>query len=314
MALSFDVDQSGERDVHVEEQSEEGEAIRCRRTHSAPTKAERARHNLTHIPFRNWCRHCVVARGVSTQHRTRRKDEEREVAEVVLDYCFMRDLEGEEAVPVLVIKDRWSKLLSVHVVPSKGAGCEWVVQQVKRDLQRMGHHGRLILKSDQEAAIVDLLNEVTRARGDVPTVVENSAVGDSQGNGFIERGVRSVEEMVRTLKFDLEERLGESLSVHHPVFAWILEHVVDLINKVLIGSDGKTAHQRLKGKRYLGELYVFGTPHYVPCFRQSSGWTYERKMARGYMAWQAFQHKRELSHEDGGRGSCTREVGSGDAS
>ena len=126
------------------------------------------------------------------------------MAEVALDYCFLRDSEGEQNVPVLVMKDRWSKLLTAHVVPSKGGSTEWVIEQARRDLQRMGHHGRLILRSDQEAAIVDLVNEITRARGNAPTMVENSAVGDSQGNGFIERGVRSVEEMTRTLKLDLD--------------------------------------------------------------------------------------------------------------
>ena len=39
------------------------------------------------------------------------------------------------------------------------------------------------------------MSEVARTRGDAVTVSEHSAAGDSQGNDFIERAVRNVEEM-----------------------------------------------------------------------------------------------------------------------
>ena len=56
--------------------------------------------------------------------------------------------------------------------------------------------------------------------------------------------------MARVLKLDLEHRLTTRLEVTHPVFAWLVEHAVDLHNKFLVGSDGKTAYERLKGKKY----------------------------------------------------------------
>ena len=56
-----------------------------------------------------------------------------------------------------------------------------------RDIERMGHHGRIVLRSDQEPALVDLANHVARLRGDAATVLEHSPK-DSQSNGMIERG------------------------------------------------------------------------------------------------------------------------------
>ena len=59
--------------------------------------------------------------------------------------------------------------------------------------------------TDGEPAILDLMGEVARLRGDLPTVLEHGAPGDSQSNGFVERAIRSVEDMIRTHKLALEE-------------------------------------------------------------------------------------------------------------
>ena len=42
-----------------EEEEEEEEAVRGRKDPAEPSRDERARHELTHVPFRPWCRHCV---------------------------------------------------------------------------------------------------------------------------------------------------------------------------------------------------------------------------------------------------------------
>ena len=63
------------------------------------------------------------------------------------------------------------------------------------------------MKSDQEAAIVDVLREISNLRGSRGTL-EHSPVADSHSN-------RSVEEMTRVLLFDLSSRAGSPISVHY---------------------------------------------------------------------------------------------------
>ena len=89
-------------------------------------------------------------------------------------------------------------MVSAHVVPLKGAVLDWVIQQCARDLERLGHHGQVTLKSDEEV------------RGSRGTLLEHSPVADSQSNGLFERGLRSVEEMTRVLLFDLLKSCRES--------------------------------------------------------------------------------------------------------
>ena len=38
------------------------------------------------------------------------------------------------------------------------------------------------------------------------------------------------------------------MDVHHPVFAWLVEHAADLVTKALEGEDGETAWERTRGK------------------------------------------------------------------
>ena len=60
---------------------------------------------------------------------------------------------------------------------------------------------------------MDVLKEIANLRGSRGTLLEHSPVADSQSNGFIERGIRSVEEMTRVLLFDLSSRVGSPISV-----------------------------------------------------------------------------------------------------
>ena len=55
-----------------------------------PTKEEREEHEKTHLPFRNWCRHCVRGRG--KEEVCRKGGRIPEAPEVHLDFMFM----GEE--------------------------------------------------------------------------------------------------------------------------------------------------------------------------------------------------------------------------
>ena len=151
-----------------------------------PTASERLEHNKTHFPYRSWCPICVAARGLPHPHRAK-PAEERTVPTVCYDYCFLRNQQGGTYASVLVGKDRDSKLLSAHVVPSKGSEHHWVVLQTARDILKCGHHGSVTLRCDQEPALTDLMTEVAKTRSPAPTIFEHSGVEDSQANGMIER-------------------------------------------------------------------------------------------------------------------------------
>ena len=70
-----------------------------------------------------------------------------------------------------------------------------------------------------------LVSELVRLRGDAVTVPKHPAVGDSQGDNFIERAVRTVEEMFHSLKLDLEARISQKLNITLKLIFWLVEFV-----------------------------------------------------------------------------------------
>ena len=65
-----------------------------------PCREEREEHEKTHMPFRNWCRHCVRARqGGGMQGSQGGHD----MAEVHLDFMFMGDEGEDRTLAVLVV-------------------------------------------------------------------------------------------------------------------------------------------------------------------------------------------------------------------
>ena len=69
------------------------------------------------------------------------------------------------------------------------------------------------------------VSELARMWRDAVTVPKHRAVGDSQENNFIERAVRTVEEMVRSLKLDLEARISQKLNITLKLILWLVEFV-----------------------------------------------------------------------------------------
>ena len=110
---------------------------------------------------------------------------------------------------------------------------------------------KIIIKTDQEPAILAVAVDVVRMRaanGSDETISENSVAYSHQSNGVVERGVQSVEGMIRTMRSALEERMGEELLISDAVWPWLVEYSSYLLNRVEVGHDGKTAYERLKGK------------------------------------------------------------------
>jgi hypothetical protein len=159
---------------------------------------------------------------------------------------------------VLVRRFSDSQALICNVVPMKGAGVEWTVKQIVRDIEKMGIFGTITLRSDQEPALVDLLKSVAKERGEARTLLEHSAVGESAANGKAEKAIQTAEEMARTFKLDLEDKIKGVLPVTSAAFTWLMEHVADIENKCHVRLDGTTSYEQIKRKKHNGEMFQFG--------------------------------------------------------
>ena len=97
-----------------------------------------AEHELAHLPFRDWCPHCVRGEGVSAAHQ-QRKQEETQVPFISVDYMGLTKREPEEGEnPIIVLIDRKSKMKHANVGKNKGADDHYAIEIVALDIINMG--------------------------------------------------------------------------------------------------------------------------------------------------------------------------------
>lgn len=214
-----------------------------------PSRMEVEDHCKTHLPYRNWCRHCVRGKGTEAAHR--KGKEEGNMPEFHVDFAFPGD-EGEKGtLTMLVAKERRTKAVMATVVPSKSTG-EFVARRIIAFMKELGcNYIPVAMKSDQEPAIMKTVEDVTRMRaamGGQEMVVEHSPVYSSASNGVVERGVRTVTSQMRVMRSALEEKVGAKWSQEHAVWTWLAEYAGWLVNRAEVGHDGKTPYERTKGK------------------------------------------------------------------
>ena len=79
--------------VTEREEGEEGREPKRVKAQKRISQEERDKHELTHTPYRSWCKYCVWARGREmVHHRIPEKEKEKaEVTRISIDYMFMSE-------------------------------------------------------------------------------------------------------------------------------------------------------------------------------------------------------------------------------
>ena len=196
---------------------------------------------MTHLPYRSWCTHCVRGRGEAHPHH-KSGDEERDVPELHMDYCFMGKVD-EKAQPILVMKERDTRMMYSTLVGEKGTVDEHVIKRIITFIKELGYESaKIILKSDQESSVKSVIDAVIRARRDAPTITEYSPVRSSGSNGVIEREIKEVLGQLRVMKSALDTRVGVDIRGTSNKLPWMVEYASVLINRY---SWRRTAKPRM---------------------------------------------------------------------
>ena len=124
-----------------------------------PSAQEVDEHNVTHLPYRSWCNHCVRGRGRALAHHRVREDADdkaRRRPRVSVDYFYLGRRE-EECLPLLAILEQ--RTFSV-AMPCKGVtDHQYPVTIVVKLLRCLGLQDA-VSKTDTERSLVALRNEV----------------------------------------------------------------------------------------------------------------------------------------------------------
>jgi len=171
-------------------------------------------------------------------------------------------LEYMRGMPILVAIDESTDWMGAWVVPEKGDN--WYAIKVLAGYIEETGHRRVILKSDQKRAIIKLKNAVKRESG-VEIACEESPVGEPKSLGSINVQIQILQVQVRTLRDATEVRYKKRMEGDSPMIPWMVLHATGIINRFRVRSDGKTAYQRVKGRKFtqamaeVGECILFST-------------------------------------------------------
>ena len=124
-----------------------------------------------------------------------------------MDYTFLQQDMSQEVLDEQSGEEQEAKAaeratMKVLVMVETECMEPWIAPRMCEDLQTIGFSGgKIVIKSDQEPAMVDLVNEVAKIRSKQTgggNAMDQSRVGDSDSNGKIERAIRKLKGPIRT--------------------------------------------------------------------------------------------------------------------
>ena len=131
------------------------ETVRTPKVEEKPSEEEVEHHNVTHIPYRSWCKHCIMGKGKTRDHK-RLKSRRRGMTTISMDYGFMsntrneddeeleaspKEEQGQEGdMPILVGHDSQTGSIFAHIVPKKGEH-PWAAKRTSQSIGVWGLPG-----------------------------------------------------------------------------------------------------------------------------------------------------------------------------
>ena len=185
-----------------------------------PTQRERDEPEAPHVPFRDWCAHCMMERGRTHHHVAKHKSEDQSrIPIIAMDYFFMRmecspsvQAISEESITCNAVKeDRHQNTVS-SVALKKGVEEPWTIERVSKFIDLLGYR-EITLKSDTEPVIIAFRNRVAE--------ICKAEVTTEESNGLIEKAVVLSRGIIRTVKCHMESSTQEPLSDESPVLPWV---------------------------------------------------------------------------------------------
>ena len=243
-----------------EQQHEHHEAHRARglRQPQQPTPQQIAEHNLTHLPYRNWCPICVQGKGRQDNYK---KQQSRQPV-IQVDFAYIKSQQDPKTTPVLTAVDVTTQLCMAVLVPDKASMMDYMVNNLQAFIFECGRT-QGILQSDNEDTLNALLKATAAKVGTMS--VRHSPSYSSNSQGSVERLYRTLLGQIRVVKAQVESNYSMTMSTKHCLLPWIVRHAAWTVNRYVIHSDGYTSFERRWGRNYERAICEFGeTLLYLP--------------------------------------------------
>ena len=241
----------------------------ARPVHSAqpPSEEEIKSHNLTHLPYKDWCSACNMAKARPDAHRVDPDSlKQRETPVISFDYCHTGKTgeaveEGAQVQKLTAVVVHDSHSNAVHCVPVRGKHQgKHVAKEIIKFINFLGY-GSVCLRTDNEPATLDIQRVIQRARQrqNLRTVIENGKVLDKGSNPHAEKAIDRVRCQAMVFLHALTNNIKYDVPPGHPLFAWAFVHAAWTLTRFSLQCN-VSAYQLIAGHPYHGKLCDFGAP------------------------------------------------------
>ena len=228
-----------------------------------PSETERALHEVTHVPFRDWCEFCISCKSRSDPQRHVREEPEgrRAVPAIQLDYAYGKSEVKNPLITVLVGVDCWTKMLFAMPLKSKGSNLKLQAEQLVKFSISLNYYDMVEFVADSEPTTKALLESVKllRQQMGMPTTVTHSKPGDHGRTAQAERAIQTLRRQASTLIEMAEQKCQLKLPGDHALIEWSYLHGAWILNRFSVHSTTKmTPFELVHGRRYAGKVVCFG--------------------------------------------------------
>ena len=241
----------------------------ARPIHSAqpPSEEEIRSHNLTHLPYKDWCPACNMAKARPDAHRVDVESlKQRETPVISFDYCYTGKTgeavgEGDQVQKLTAVVVHDSHSNAVHCIPVRGKHqSKYVAGEIIKFVNFLGY-GAICLRTDNEPATLEIQRVIQRARQrqDLRTLVENGKILDKGSNPHAEKAIDRVRCQAMVFIHALTYNLKPDVPPGHPLFAWAFVHAGWTLTRFSLQCN-MSAYQLISGHAYHGKLCDYGAP------------------------------------------------------
>ena len=118
----------------------------------------------------------------------------------------------------------------------------WPIKDLHAELKAWGRPGgddnKLIIKSDGESPVVAVREALAKKHGRIVSP-EQPPKGEHASNGVVEEAGKTIRDMAKVLKLQLETNLGRSLHMKEPIMHWLIRWAAMSLSRFQVGKDRK---------------------------------------------------------------------------
>ena len=245
-----------------------------------PDEKSQQLHMLTHLPFQEWCAHCVAHRSRPDRHKRDGQVKESGVPTVSFDFAYTKavapggNAQDTDQVIALVLVDSMTNYTGCVPI-SKKNDFDLMVREILQFTQVLGHSECTYL-CDNEPSILQVQKRAVQARQMMGLVTHSKTpAAYDHGNSLCENTVNRVRGLAGTLMHSVQERLSIKLNTDHGLWSWALRHSSWLLNRFAV-VHGATPYELVYHKVYKGKMTEFAEPAFA----------YTHTVLKGNPRWQ----------------------------